>query len=113
MRRSSIDIQSAQLLWRVDAALSQSWYNDSPADVPHTGPFNAHFVRDLGVHFCCRSGVRLVSAEFGRCYPIHMGLRFSSPVMPFHLVDIASGHCRYAADRPPGVFLPALLMLVA
>jgi hypothetical protein len=42
----------------------QSWYTDLPADVPHTGPFNAHFVRDLGVASLVLSGPHW-SDDFG------------------------------------------------
>ncbi|CAN5661846.1 hypothetical protein BH18ACI4_BH18ACI4_26230 [soil metagenome] len=36
-----------------------SWYRDLPAAVPNTGPFNPHFVRDLGVVFL------LIGVAFG------------------------------------------------
>ena len=33
-------------LWMLLAP--ESWYHGLPAAVPDTGPFNAHFVRDIG-----------------------------------------------------------------
>jgi hypothetical protein len=93
-----------------------SWYTDFPADVPHTGPFNPHFVRDLGVAFL------VVALAFGwsarnlsRSYPIHVGLTlFLTGHALIHLLDIATGHLpasHWLIDLP-GVFLPALIMIV-
>ena len=36
-------------LWMLLAP--ESWYNDLPAGVPDTGPYNGHFIRDLGLVF--------------------------------------------------------------
>ena len=93
-----------------------SWYTDLPADVPHTGPFNAHFVRDLGVAFL------VVGVAFGwsarnidRSYPVHVGLTlFFTGHAVIHLVDITTGHLpstHWLIDLP-GVFVPALMMIV-
>ncbi|HWN08929.1 MAG TPA: hypothetical protein VNO50_06555 [Pyrinomonadaceae bacterium] len=94
----------------------QSWYNDLPADVPHTGPFNAHFVRDLGVAFLV-AGVSFAwsARNIDRSYPVHIGLTiFFTGHALIHLLDIATGHLpttHWLIDIP-GVFLPALLMTV-
>ncbi len=94
----------------------QSWYTNLPADVPHTGPFNAHFVRDLGVAFLV-SGVAFAwsARNIDRSYPVHVGLTiFFTGHAVIHLVDIASGHLpatHWLVDTP-GVFLPALLMIL-
>jgi hypothetical protein len=94
----------------------QSWYTDLPADVPHTGPFNAHFVRDLGVAFVV-SGLAFAwsARNIDRSYPVHIGLTiFFTGHALIHLLDIATGHLpttHWLIDLP-GVFLPALLMLV-
>lgn len=92
------------------------WYHDLPAGVPDTGPLNLHFVRDIGsafttigVAFCvaavrpdARRGVLLGATLF---YVLHAVV---------HVTDLAAG--RLAADHwlvdLPGVFLPALLLLV-
>ena len=39
------------------------WYHELPAAVPDTGPFNPHFVRDIGCAFFA-VGVALVWAAF-------------------------------------------------
>ena len=94
----------------------ERWYHDLPAGVPDTGPLNLHFVRDIGatfttigVAFCvaavrpgARRGVLLGAALF---FALHAGV---------HIADLATG--RLAADHwlidLPGVFLPAVLLLV-
>jgi hypothetical protein len=94
----------------------QSWYTDLPADVPHTGPFNAHFVRDLGVAFLV-SGLAFAwsARNIDRSYPVHIGLTiFFTGHALIHLLDIATGHLpttHWLIDLP-GVFLPALLLML-
>ena len=94
----------------------QSWYTDLPADVPHAGPFNAHFVRDLGVAFLVAGVAFAWSArDIDRSYPVHIGLTiFFAGHALIHLVDIQTGHLpstHWLIDIP-GVFLPALMMIV-
>jgi len=93
----------------------QSWYTDLPAAVPHTGPFNAHFVRDIGVAFIVSSVAFAWSARnIDRSYPIHIGLTllFTGHAL-IHVVDILTGHLpteHWLIDLP-GVFLPAVIMI--
>ena len=92
-----------------------SWYTHLPAAVPHTGPFNAHFIRDLGVAFLVAGVAFAWSARnLDRSYPVHIGLTiFFCGHALIHLVDIATGHLpatHWLIDLP-GVFLPALLMI--
>jgi hypothetical protein len=92
------------------------WYHGLPAGVPDTGPLNAHFVRDIGAAFttigaafcaaafrpAARRGVLLAAALF---FVLHAAI---------HVTDLVAG--RLDADHwlvdLPGVFLPALLLLV-
>src|SRR2546422_11712421 len=53
----------------------QSWYTEFPADIPHTGPFNPHFDRDLvelypvvALAFSC------AAMHPDRASPVHLGL---------------------------------------
>jgi hypothetical protein len=93
-----------------------SWYTDLPAAVPNTGPFNQHFVRDLGVVFL------LIGFAFGwaalnidRSRPVHLAITaFFTGHALIHLADIMSGrlpHSHWLIDTP-GVFLPAVLMIL-
>jgi|SRR5687767_1204190 len=93
-----------------------SWYTDLPAAVPNTGPFNQHFVRDLGVVFL------LIGFAFGwaalnisRSRPVHLAITaFFTGHALIHLADIMSGrlpHSHWLIDMP-GVFVPAVLMIL-
>ena len=93
-----------------------SWYTGLPADIPHTGPFNSHFVRDLGVAFL------VVSLAFGwsalhleQSRPVHLALTvFFTGHALIHVADIVTGrlpNSHWLIDLP-GVFVPALIMLV-
>lgn len=101
-------------LWMLLAP--HAWYQHLPAAVPDTGPYNPHFVRDigcafatLGVAFCAaaprpayRRAVMMAAALF---YVLHAGT---------HVADLVAG--RLPADHwlidLPGVFLPAILLSV-
>jgi|SRR5687768_1598838 len=94
----------------------ESWYTDFPAGIPHTGPFNPHFIRDLGVAFV------VIALAFGWCarnlnlsYPVHLGLTvFFIGHALIHVVDLEVGrlpHSHWLIDAP-GVFLPAVIMII-
>jgi ABC-type branched-subunit amino acid transport system permease subunit len=93
-----------------------SWYTDLPAAVANTGPFNPHFIRDLGVVFL------LIGVAFGwsafnvnRSRPVHFAVTaFVTGHALIHLADIIAGrlpHSHWMIDMP-GVFVPALLMII-
>jgi len=93
-----------------------SWYTDFPAAVPHTGAFNAHFIRDLGVVFL------LIGLGFGWCalHPDRCRLTHGVLTIFFvghaliHVADILMGrmpHSHWLIDAP-GVFAPAILMTI-
>ena len=42
-------LNAANAVWML--AAPEHWYHELPADVPASGPFNAHFVRDIGCAF--------------------------------------------------------------
>ena len=54
-------IALANALWMLIGPMG--WYEDLPAGVPDTGPFNPHFVRDIGCAFLA-VGLALVWAAF-------------------------------------------------
>src|SRR5579884_1052612 len=74
------------------------WYLYLPAAVPDTGPFNAHFVRDVGSAFAVM-GLALA------CGALRPAL--------VHVADTVAG--RLPASHwwidLPGVYVPALVML--
>lgn len=93
-----------------------SWYTDFPAAIPHTGSFNAHFIRDLGVVFI------LAGLGFGWCalHPDRSRLTHIVLTIFFvghaliHVADLLTGrvpHTHWLIDAPT-VFLPAILLTV-
>ena len=93
------------------------WYTDLPAAVPDTGPFNPHFVRDIGCAFLT-VGVALIWAAFrvrDRFPLAAISAVFLSAHALLHIYDTATGaldHTHWWLDTG-GVYLPALLMIAA
>ena len=93
------------------------WYHDLPAGVPDFGPFNPHFVRDIGCAFAT-VGIAQVWAAFSP--------RFRTPLVAIsavflvahallHIFDTATGAVephQWLLDLP-GVYLPAVVLGVA
>lgn len=94
-----------------------SWYENFPASIPHTGPFNSHFVRDLGVAFLVVAVAFWWSARnIDRAYSVHLVLTaFFTGHALIHIADIVVGRLpqSHLLIDTPGVFLPALLMLIS
>ena len=93
-----------------------SWYRDFPAAVPHTGPFNQHFVRDIGVAYLVAAlGFGWCALRPDRARPVHFGLTvFFLGHALIHLADILAGrlpHAHWLIDSPL-VFAPALILLL-
>ncbi|MBC8187620.1 MAG: hypothetical protein H8E78_05350, partial [Proteobacteria bacterium] len=68
----------ANALWMLAGPMH--WYTELPAAVPDTGPFNPHFVRDIGCTFLT-TGVALVWAFFSP--------RFRLPLITISAVVLA------------------------
>ena len=93
-----------------------SWYRYLPAGVPHTGPFNAHFVRDIGVAYLVAAlGFGWCALNRESCRTVHFALTlFFVGHALIHLFEILTGHLpatHWLIDGP-GVFLPALLLVI-
>ncbi|HEX8500521.1 MAG TPA: hypothetical protein VF659_08025 [Pyrinomonadaceae bacterium] len=104
----------ANAAWMLASPLT--WYEHFPAAVPHTGPFNPHFVRDIGVaYFVAGLGFGWCARNLGRSRPAHVGLTvFFVGHALIHLGEILAGRLpasHWLIDAP-GVFAPALLLLV-
>jgi hypothetical protein len=93
------------------------WYLHLPAAVPDFGPFNPHFVRDIGCAFLT-VGVALVWAALSPAHRLALvviACVFYAAHAALHVFDTLRG-----AVEPdhllldfPGVYLPAILLLVA
>lgn len=92
------------------------WYH-SLASVEHTGPFNGHFVRDIGVAYLA-SAVGVGLAAWRPMWLIPAGsvaLVFLGVHAGLHVVELVQGHS--AAQHAGwvdhvGVYLPPLLLIV-
>jgi len=93
-----------------------AWYHDLPAAVPDTGPFNEHFVRDIGCAFLA-VGVAQVWAAFS---PVHraplvvVAAIFGVGHGVLHVFDTARGavpHEHWWLDLP-GVYVPAVALAI-
>lgn len=95
-------------------ASPDTWFARFPADLPDTGPFNRHFVRDVGVVFALSgAGFLWCAANLRRCYPVHAAITaFFVGHALLHVAEIAGGqmpHSRWWKDLGV-VFLPALAL---
>jgi hypothetical protein len=90
---------------------SSAWWNGVPG-VPDTGPFNLHFVQDVGVAFLV-AGLALGARAWRPAFwPAAVaGAGFLAAHAVIHLVMIASGHDHHAAADVATVILPAALAL--
>ena len=105
----------ANALWMLAGPMH--WYTELPAAVPDTGPFNPHFVRDIGCAFLAVGTALLWAA---------LSPRFREPLVAIaalflvshailHAYDTvrgALGHNHWWLDLP-GVYFPAVVMVVA
>ncbi len=102
----------ANALWMLGGPMH--WYTDLPAAVPDTGPFNAHFVRDIGCAFLTL-GVALIWAAFTARYRLPLavvGALFLTGHGLLHVYDTLRGSLdstHWWLDLP-GVYVPAVLM---
>ena len=93
------------------------WYHELPAAVPDTGPFNPHFVRDIGCAFLT-TGVALVWAAYApslRLPLVGIAALFLVAHAVLHVYDTLVGNLpndHWWLDFP-GVYLPALVLAVA
>lgn len=93
-----------------------SWYADLPAGVPDTGPYNGHFIRDLGLVFLLISTGFIWCAVYpNRCKAVLIVLSvFFTGHAVVHILDLLTNrlpHSHWRTDIP-GVFLPAVLLLL-
>lgn len=100
-------------LWMMFAP--ESWYHGLPAGIPDTGPFNAHFVRDIGAAFTTIGLAFCFSAP--RPSYRHAALLGATGFYGLHALihvgDLLTGHLH--ADHwlidLPGVFAPTLVLV--
>jgi peptidoglycan/LPS O-acetylase OafA/YrhL len=88
-----------------------AWYESVPG-VSETGPYNPHFIQDIGAAFLV-AGLALATRIWRpRYWPAAVaGAGFLAVHALLHLVMIASGHDHYAAFDLIAIVLPSALAL--
>jgi hypothetical protein len=93
------------------------WYQELPAGVPDTGPLNPHFVRDIGCAFLA-VGAAQIWAAFDRRNRLPL-VSVSALFLVLHALLHVHDTLRGLLDAGhwwmdlPGVYLPAVVLLVA
>ena len=88
-----------------------TWYESVPG-VSETGPYNPHFVQDLGAAFLVAGLALAARAWRPRYWPAAVaGAGFLAAHALLHLAMIASGHDHYAAFDLIAIVLPSGLAL--
>jgi hypothetical protein len=93
--------------------LPAEWYAAVPC-VSETGPFNPHFVRDIGVAYLVCGAALLCFARTATARPAALaGAGFLSLHALVHLWDAVAGreHAHQLLLDTPPIFLPAVLAL--
>lgn len=105
----------ANALWMLSAP--ELWFEHLPAAVPDFGPYNVHFVRDVGIAYLSIA-VGLVwgaSSPAARLPTAVLAAVFFTGHAAVHAFDTARGHVQpwhWLIDLP-GTYLPALVSLAA
>jgi peptidoglycan/LPS O-acetylase OafA/YrhL len=87
------------------------WYAHVPG-VTETGPFNPHFVQDIGVAFLAAGLALTARAWRPRYWPAAVtGAGFLAAHALIHLVAIIGGHAHHAGFDLLAIVLPAALAL--
>ena len=93
------------------------WYEELPAAVPHYGPLNIHFVRDIGCAFVTM-GVALIWAARRPAFRLPLvtvAALFSGAHALLHIHDTLRGIVEphhWFLDLP-SIYLPAVVLFVA
>lgn len=105
-------VSIANAVWMLAGPMH--WYSDLPTTAPHTGPFNPHFVRDIGCAFLT-VGIALVWAPRAPHFRLPLAVIASTFLVLhalLHVWDTATGALdpHHVLLDLPGVYLPAALM---
>jgi hypothetical protein len=88
-----------------------SWYESVPG-VPETGPYNPHFVQDIGAAFVVAGLALAVRAWRPAFWPAAVaGAAFLAVHGLIHLADILAGHDHHTAFDLAAVVVPSALAL--
>ena len=89
-----------------------SLWNDTVPGVTDTGPFNPHFVQDIGLAFLMASLALAVRAWRPRYWPAAVaGAGFLAAHALLHVALIAGGHSHHVASDLLAIVVPSALAL--
>lgn len=92
------------------------WYAGVPG-VTERGPFNSHFIRDIGMIFVIAGAAAAWTVRRPATWPAAMaGAVFLCAHALFHLLEAASGHVGHGvalAELPPILLMAVLALWVA
>jgi hypothetical protein len=89
------------------------WYDTIPG-VPHTGPFNSHFVADIGAAFLTAGAGLIARAWRPRYWPAAIaGVGFLGLHALIHMVEIATGLSANPGQDIALVVVPAAIAVWA
>jgi len=95
---------------------AEYWFHEMIPGVTNTGPFNSHFVMDVGIAFLtCGIGLAWAAFNIARAREVHWGVTlFISGHAIFHVVEILRGALPPAHWRHDllGVFIPGAILLI-
>ncbi|RME63875.1 MAG: hypothetical protein D6782_09350 [Alphaproteobacteria bacterium] len=98
-------------LWML--AGGRAWYGCIPG-VAETGPYNPHFVADIGAAFCVAGLALIARAWRPRYWPAALaGAGFLAMHGLIHIAGLVGGHDAHALFELSAVVLPAALSLWA
>ncbi len=91
----------------------RQWYETTPG-VADTGPFNPHFVADVGAAYAVAGLALLARALRPQYWPAAVaGAAFFSTHALIHVISIAGGHSHHVGFELALVVIPAALSLFA
>lgn len=94
-------------------AAGRRWYETIPG-VVHSGPFNPHFVADIGAAFLTSGAALIAAAWKPKYWPAAIaGAGFIGLHGVIHLVDVATGRSHDVVTDVGLVILPAALTIWA
>lgn len=87
------------------------WYAQVPG-VTDTGPFNAHFIQDIGMAFLVAGLALAARAWRPRYWPAGLaGAGFLAGHAAIHFASVLAGHAHHAAFDVVGIIIPAAVAL--
>lgn len=94
-------------------AAGRRWYDAVPG-VPMTGPYNPHFVADVGAAYLAAGLAVAARGWRARYWPAAVaGSTFLVLHALIHIIGLAQGHTHDAAVDIAGVIVPAFVLLWA